>query len=196
MKNKLLIFGLVLLSACGSQYSHRMVRVKKQKVAIQKREVLKATDKKREDKAVMEVASFDEVGTAELVSKVEELVLESEKTKRHSVKSIKRVFQSSAIDDKQDDPPSEDFIKRKYQQANNIAVASLIFLGLSVFLLFIGLIIALVLSIIAFRIYRKYKNPGVPERYVMAKTVLIISASLLALIAFLVGAFIYLILFL
>jgi len=123
MRNKLLIIACLLLSACGSQYSHRMVRVK-------------------------------------------------------------------------DDPPSDDFVRRKYQQANNLAVAALIFLGLSVFLVVFGLIIALILSIIAFRIYRKYDNPGVPERYVMAKTVLIISAALLALIAFLVGAFFYIILFL
>ena len=196
MRNKLLIIACLLLSACGSQYSHRMVRVKKQKTAVSSHHspsVKKSEYVAEKHEQVMPQLYKDSLqnrlSTARPLLSMETFVADSTDVQARNNKS-----QSKEV--VYDDPPSDDFVRRKYQQANNLAVAALIFLGLSVFLVVFGLIIALILSIIAFRIYRKYDNPGVPERYVMAKTVLIISAALLALIAFLVGAFFYIILFL
>jgi hypothetical protein len=197
MKNKMLVLGLIMLSACGSQYSHRMVRVQKQKNGVPECDVVRYRGvqivKENSEQILSQVQNcYSEVGSSD--SKLPALI---EEVELNSVKELTGVSNSKSFDRVKDDPPSEDFIKRKYQQANNLAVASLIALISSIFLLIlfpVGLIIAFILSLISFKMYRKYENPGVPERYNMAKTVLIISAALLVLLAFLVGAFLYIIL--
>ena len=79
-------------------------------------------------------------------------------------------------------------IIQKYERANGLSIASLILLLTSPFTFGLGFILSLIFAIIAIRIYFKYKNPGVKERYIMALSVLVGAFVLL-------GAFIGLILF-
>jgi hypothetical protein len=70
--------------------------------------------------------------------------------------------------------PSVEFVKEQYKKASNYSIIALILLIITPFTL-VSVIGAIVLSILALRIYRRYKNPGVDERYVLAITVLILS---------------------
>jgi len=58
----------------------------------------------------------------------------------------------------------EFFIRKQYKIANNLTWVSL-------FSIFIFPLIGLVLSTFALNIYDRYENPGVRDRYILAKTI-------------------------
>ncbi|MGB1038334.1 MAG: hypothetical protein ACPGYY_06770, partial [Bacteroidia bacterium] len=174
------VFLMTLVLAGCSQYSHRMVRVKSNKGVEQNhKSLLKEID--RTDHAFIseEEASFDlEVEQLEDVDtlRIQEDVFES-KLNRMVPKVIEKRI-NSRVQKKKDFrhnyPPSEDEIRRKYENANTMSVISLVMLVLSLLLGF-TLIVAVVLSAIALSTYRNYENPGMMDRRPMALGVLISS---------------------
>jgi hypothetical protein len=100
-----------------------------------------------------------------------------------------KVIISQPLDSIQGFSQEEFFIRNQYRRANTNTWLSLGLL-LSTVVTGIGLLFAIILSIKAIRIYRKYRNPGVPEYYGLAWGVLIASIFLvLFLIVLLVGIF-------
>ena len=77
------------------------------------------------------------------------------------------------------------FIRKQYKIANNLTWISLVSI-------FIFPLIGLVLSTLALNIYERYENPGVRDRYILAKTIkdvikwLIFVTFLLGIIALLI----------
>lgn len=77
---------------------------------------------------------------------------------------------------------SEEFVKERYRKANDYSItAAILFLVTPLFAITIGalgavsFLMAIIMSILAIRIYREYKNPGVQDRYFLAFTTLILS---------------------
>lgn len=187
-KITLQISVVILISSC-SQYAHRMVRVKKENNVVRSEP---KTDKKSSDNSTpissLEAQMQGEflveppvVGTSVTkfkISKVKEVLQESA-----VAKTLQRIKSNDIVQDTilLDDVEREEIVQ-KYERANGMTVAALILLLTSPLTFGIGIIGALVLSIIAIRIYFKYKNPGIRERYVLALSVLVGSFLVIALV--------------
>ena len=190
----LLLSVIVLLASC-SQYAHRTVRVKKSKHTEDAGAKESFTLKKDLGIAsnTLEVAmQGEDLPKPFILHRIKPLkVREVRQAIRQSVPSraYLRIKSDSVVHDSVSigDLDREEIIQ-KYERANGLSIAALILLLTSPFTFGLGFILSLVLAIIAIRIYFKYKNPGVKERYVMALSVLVGAFVLL-------GAFIGLILF-
>lgn len=186
--SKILILFVVLsaLVSCRSQYDHRMVRVKTQPKSHT--QVVKRTERKQVQEAPSiennEISSGD-MSTAEpqimAHSAPEQQVLPAISKKKKISHFKARIYKniSEPKDSIASQEPSVEFVKQQYRKANNYSIIALVLFLITPFTV-ISLAGAIVLAVLAIRIYRKYKNPGVKERYVMAVTVL--ALSLLAIL--------------
>jgi hypothetical protein len=190
----LLLSVIALLASC-SQYAHRTVRVNKSKHTVDA--VAKQIFTLKEDLKTTG-------NTVEVAMQGEDLPnpLNPRRVKPLKVGEVRRAIKQSVIGRAylrirsdsvvNDSVPVGDFDKeeiiQKYERANGLSIAALILLLTSPFTFGLGFLLSLVFAIIAIRIYFKYKNPGVKERYIMALSVLVGAFVLL-------GAFIGLMLF-
>jgi hypothetical protein len=190
----LLLSVIALLASC-SQYAHRTVRVNKSKHTVDA--VAKQIFTLKEDLKTTG-------NTVEVATQGEDLPnpLNPRRVKPLKVGEVRRAIKQSVIGRAylrirsdsvvNDSVPVGDFDKeeiiQKYERANGLSIAALILLLTSPFTFGLGFLLSLVFAIIAIRIYFKYKNPGVKERYIMALSVLVGAFVLL-------GAFIGLMLF-
>lgn len=74
---------------------------------------------------------------------------------------------------------SSEYVRTQYTKANRYSVIALVGFFLTPFWLF-PLLIGIFYAIRAVRIYRKYRNPGIKERYGMAMFVLVAGGLLIA----------------
>ena len=180
MKKSISILMLTtLLFSCKSDYRGRMVRVKKQKIEVNP--FVKNDDVNQNSKTNLKVAVEDYKDSDERIQVTNTIVLrktcnsiegkEARKTKktRNRYPLIPKVIRNQPQDSIQKDSiqelsEEEVFIRKQYKIANNLTWISLV----SIFLL---PLIGLVLSKLALNIYERYENPGVRDRYILAKTI-------------------------
>jgi hypothetical protein len=190
----LLLSVIALLASC-SQYAHRTVRVNKSKHtvdAVAKQSFTLKEDLKTTGNTVEVAMQGEDLPNPLNPRRVKPLkVSEVGRAIKQSVigRAYLRIKSDSVVHDSVSigDLDREEIIQ-KYERANGLSIAALILLLTSPFTFGLGFLLSLVFAIIAIRIYFKYKNPGVKERYVMALSVLVGAFVLL-------GAFIGLILF-
>jgi hypothetical protein len=190
----LLLSVIALLASC-SQYAHRTVRVNKSKHtvdAVAKQSFTLKEDLKTTGNTVEVAMQGEDLPNPLNPRRVKPLkVSEVGRAIKQSVigRAYLRIRSDSVVNDS---VPAGDLdkeeITQKYERANGLSIAALILLLTSPFTFGLGFLLSLVFAIIAIRIYFKYKNPGVKERYVMALSVLVGAFVLL-------GAFIGLMLF-
>ena len=185
----LLVTFTIALCFCQSNYRGRMVRVKKQKIDVNP--FVKRDDANLNSKMNLKSAIEDFKDLDELIPVVNTTVLHktrksteskgARKTKkiRNRYPLIPKVIKNQPQDSIQKDSiqelsEEEVFARDQYKKANIYSWISL-FLLLSTIIIGIGLFLAIVLSIKAIRIYRKYKNPGMNEYPVLAWGVAIAS---------------------
>lgn len=180
MKKSISILMLTtLLFSCKSDYRGRMVRVKKQKIEVNP--FVKNDDVNQNSKTNLKVAVEDFKDSDERIQVTNTTVLrktcnsiegkEARKTKktRNRYPLIPKVIRNQPQDSIQKDSiqelsEEEVFIRKQYKIANNLTWISLV----SIFLF---PLIGLVLSTLALNIYERYENPGVRDRYILAKTI-------------------------
>lgn len=199
MKTINLVFLLtftIALCSCQSNYRGRMVRVKKQKIEVNT--FVKKDNVIQNSKTNLKPAIEGFKGWDELIPVANMTVLrktrnrteskEARKTKkiRNRYPLISKVILNQPQDSIRKDSiqelnEREFFIRDQYRMANNSTWISLGLL-LTSFITVIGIFFAISQSIKAIRIYRQYKNPGVPEYYGLAWFVLIFSSLLILLI--------------
>ena len=179
MKKSISILMLTtLLFSCKSDYRGRMVRVKKQKIEVNP--FAKKDNVIQNLKTNLKPAIEDFKDLSELIPVVNTTVLhktcnsnegkQDRKTKKTRnrypliPKIIRNQLQDSIKKDSiQELSEEEVFIRKQYKIANNftwISLASIFFIPLIGFLL----------TTIAVNIYERYENPGVRDRYILAKT--------------------------
>ena len=187
---KIFSFGLVkksisililttILFSCKSDYRGRMVRVKKQKIEVNP--FVKNDDVNQNSKMNLKLAVEDFKDSDERIQVTNTTVLrktcniiegkEARKIKKtqNRYPLIPKVIRNQPQDSIQKDSiqelsEEEVFIQKQYKIANNLTMTSLF---LSFFLPPIGL----ALSSLALNIYERYENPGVRDRYILAKTI-------------------------
>ncbi len=167
-----------MLFSCKSDYRGRMVRVKKQKIEVNP--FAKKDNAIQNLKTNLKPAIEDFKDLSELIPVVNTTVLhktcnsnegkQDRKTKKTRnrypliPKIIRNQLQDSIKKDSiQELSEEEVFIRKQYKIANNftwISLASIFFIPLIGFLL----------TTIAVNIYERYENPGVRDRYILAKT--------------------------
>jgi hypothetical protein len=167
-----------MLFSCKSDYRGRMVRVKKQKIEVNP--FAKKDNVIQNLKTNLKPAIEDFKDLSELIPVVNTTVLhktcnsnegkQDRKTKKTRnrypliPKIIRNQLQDSIKKDSiQELSEEEVFIRKQYKIANNftwISLASIFFIPLIGFLL----------TTIAVNIYERYENPGVRDRYILAKT--------------------------
>ena len=180
MKKSISILMLTtLLFSCKSDYRGRMVQVKKQKIEVNP--FVKNDDVNQNSKTNLKVAVEDFKDSDERIQVTNTIVLrktcnsiegkEARKTKktRNRYPLIPKVIRNQPQDSIQKDSiqelsEEEVFIRKQYKIANNLTWISLV----SIFLF---PLIGLVLSKLALNIYERYENPGVRDRYILAKTI-------------------------
>ena len=200
----LLILLTIALCSCQSNYRGRMVRVKKQKIGINP--FVKKDNIIQNSKTNLKQAIEGFKGSDELISVANTTILRKtcNSTENKGVRKIKKTLNryppipkvilnqpqdSIGKDSIQELSEEEVFARDQYKKANIYSWISL-FLLLSTIITGIGLFFAIVLSIKAIRIYRKYKNPGMNEYPVLAWGVSIASIFIvLFLIVFFVMIF-------
>lgn len=165
--------------SCKSDYRGRMVRVKKQKIEVNP--FLKKGYVNQNSKTNLKLDVEDFKDLDELIPVANTTVLrktynsiegkEAIKTKktRNRYPLISKVIRNQPQDSIQKDSiqelsEEEFFIRKQYKIANNLTWVSL-------FSIFIFPLIGLVLSTFALNIYDRYENPGVRDRYILAKTI-------------------------
>ncbi|MEK9600688.1 MAG: hypothetical protein VW147_02520 [Bacteroidota bacterium] len=168
----------IMLFSCKSDYRGRMVRVKKQKIEVNP--FAKKDNVIQNLKTNLKPAIEDFKDLSELIPVVNTTVLhktcnsnegkQDRKTKKTRnrypliPKIIRNQLQDSIKKDSiQELSEEEVFIRKQYKIANNftwISLASIFFIPLIGFLL----------TTIAVNIYERYENPGVRDRYILAKT--------------------------
>lgn len=173
---------LLLAVGCQSQYGRRMVRVKAQpKTTEVKRPVYKLNSSQEQvfilEEQVTKVDPKSKGMQAKVFSKPQPHFKRQGKNKR-VMRSFVATYMN-ATTELQDSVVghdlSKEFVKEKYRKANNYSIIAAILFLVTPFLI-ISILGAIIMSILAIRIYREYKNPGVRERYVLAVTVLVLSA--------------------
>ena len=174
----ILILTTILFS-CKSDYRGRMVRVKKQKIEVNP--FVKNDDVNRNSKMNLKLAVEDFKDSDERIQVTNTNVLrktcnsiegkEARKIKKTQnrypliPKVIRNQPQDSIQKDSIQEMSEEDvFIRKQYKIANNLTWISLVSI-------FIFPLIGLVLSTLALNIYERYENPGVRDRYILAKTI-------------------------
>ena len=185
---KPILFLTIVLSSCQSNYHGRMVRVKKQKIAIsqttKKKDVLGNPLFNSEQGVKDFQNNVDFTPITNTISKSDtdfrSIVLKNPKKIRARYGLISKVITSQPQDSIQRSIEQESYIKEQYKKANTNAWLSLALLVTSPFTI-IGILFAISQSIKAIRIYRRYENPGVPEYYGLAWGVLIFSILLVLL---------------
>jgi len=167
MKTSRLFLILLIMSSCSSISRSRMVRVKKadrNKVSVKNNRVF--TNK-------VAVVNTDSAFSDPNLGYVDSDSSHSE----HSFRGVQ----------KKGDPID---VKEEYEKAGKHSLYALICLLLMPFVFF-TLIGAFVWSIKAIKVYRRYKNPGVSERYILAMIVLVVSSLIVIISIALIGIFFY-----
>jgi hypothetical protein len=176
-----------------------MVRVKKQKIEVNP--FVKNDDVNQNSKTNLKVAVEDFKDSDERIQVTNTTVLrktcnsiegkEARKTKktRNRYPLIPKVIRNQPQDSIQKDSiqelsEEEVFIRKQYKIANNLTWISLV----SIFLF---PLIGLVLSTLALNIYERYENPGVRDRYILAKTIKDVIKWLL-IVTILIGLMVFL----
>jgi len=198
MKTINLVFLLtftIALCSCQSNYRGRMVRVKKQKIEVNpfvKKDYVNQNSKTNLKLAIEGFTGWDElipVPNTTVLCKTRNSTESkgARKTKkiRNRYPLISKVILNQPQDSIRKDSIQElservFFIRDQYRKANTSTWISLGLL-LTSFITGIGIFFAISQSIKAIRIYRQYKNPGVPEYYGLAWFVLIFSSLLILL---------------
>lgn len=180
MKKTISILMLTtILFSCKSDYRGRMVRVKKQKIEVNS--FVKNDDVNQNSKMNLKLAVEDFKDSDERIQFTNTTVLcktcnsiegkEARKTKKtqNRYPLIPKVIRNQPQDSIQKDSiqelsEEEVFIRKQYKIANNLTWISLVSI-------FIFPLIGLVLSKLALNIYERYENPGVRDRYILAKTI-------------------------
>lgn len=180
MKKSISILMLTtILFSCKSDYRGRMVRVKKQKIEVNS--FVKNDDVNQNSKMNLKLAVEDFKDSDERIQFTNTTVLcktcnsiegkEARKTKKtqNRYPLIPKVIRNQPQDSIQKDSiqelsEEEVFIRKQYKIANNLTWISLVSI-------FIFPLIGLVLSKLALNIYERYENPGVRDRYILAKTI-------------------------
>ena len=174
----ILILTTILFS-CKSDYRGRMVRVKKQKIEVNP--FVKNDDVNQNSKMNLKLAVEDFKDSDERIQVTNTTVLrktcnsievkEARKIKKtqNRYPLIPKVIRNQPQDSIQKDSiqelsEEEVFIQKQYEIANNLIMTSL-------FLSFLFPPIGLALSSLALNIYERYENPGVRDRYILAKTI-------------------------
>jgi hypothetical protein len=179
MKKSIAILILTtILFSCKSDYRGRMVRVKKQKIEINP--FVKKDDVNQNSKTNLKPAIEGFKGWDELIPVANTTVLrktrnsteskEDRKTKktRNRYPLIPKVIRNQPQDSIQKDSiqelsEEEVFIRKQYKIANILTWISLVSI-------FFFPLIGLILTTLALNIYERYENPGVRDRYILAKT--------------------------
>tara|TARA_B100000497_G_scaffold19016_1_gene22524 strand:- start:9572 stop:10261 length:690 start_codon:yes stop_codon:yes gene_type:complete len=180
MKKSISILILTtILFSCKSDYRGRMVRVKKQKIEVNP--LVKNDDVNQNSKMNLKLAVEDFKDSDERIQVTNTTVLrktcnsiegkEARKTKkpRNRYPLIPKVIRNQPQDSIQKDSiqelsEEEVFIRKQYKIANNLTWISLVSI-------FIFPPISFALSTLALNIYERYENPGVRDRYILAKTI-------------------------
>ena len=192
LKSILILIFTVVIVSCQSNYRGRMVRVKKHKQVTNRVLVDRGVVQPQKTNLKLELEGKKNVN--HVYSNFKDLEIVSKELKK--VKKIRNqypIIPRVIIDQPQDSirrfSDEEIYIRDQYRKANTNAWISLILL-LTSFITGIGIFFAIPQSIKAIRIYREYRNPGVPEYYGLAWGVLIASIFLiLFLIVLIVGIF-------
>ena len=175
---------LVLLFTSCSQYSHRMTRVKP-RAEVKTNNChfsSNAVVRGLESKSLVQGFGVDDQLRMPIVSKGlgaavnSDNIDESGKIEKEKAKFLNK-FRA-----KVQEPPSEEFLKQKYERANKLSFWALGLLLISPFAAGLTLIAAIVVSAIAVKICFKYENPGVTERYTLALAVLVLSSVILLVV--------------
>ena len=190
LKSILILIFTVVIVSCQSNYRGRMVRVKKHKQVTHQVSVDRGVIQPQKTNFKLELEGKKNVNQE--YSDFTDLEIVSKKLKK--VKKIRNqypIIPRVIIDQPQDSirrfSDEDIYIRDQYRKANTNAWISLILL-LTSFITGIGIFFAISQSIKAIRIYREYRNPGVPEYYELAWGVLIASILLiLFLIVLIVG---------
>lgn len=184
-KYSIVLITLLVSVGCQSQYGSRLVRVKAQPKTVDVRKSLHKSNLSQEPIVVLE----EQVATIEPKSRAVQATVFSKpqphfkrqgKNKR-VISSFVAAYMDAATEPQDsvvDDGVSKEFIKERYRKANNYSIIAAILFVVTPLLL-ITIIGAIIMSILAIRIYREYKNPGVRERYVLAITILVLSLALI-----------------
>jgi uncharacterized membrane protein YiaA len=114
--------------------------------------------------------------------------------KKSKVKETVATLIDKKLEKEQTYPPSEEEVRRKYNNANTMSIISLVCLVLGLFTGGLTILVAIILSAIALSTYRNYENPGMMERRSMAIGVFIASLVIIGVVLLLVGLWIALIL--
>ncbi len=175
-----LLCSIIILVGCQSQYRGRMVRVKTQA----KKE---NTIERKVTRASSETVGVNSEHTLAMPQSIEEPKytqvepIQVPVTGQKSSENIKQIDAKwlEVIKEPKDtviaNEPSEEFIKKEYKKANNMTFIALALLIVSPYTLLLSLIAVFILTLKAIKIYRKYENPGVRERYILAFTLLVLS---------------------
>ena len=181
-KYSVVLVTLLLAVGCQSQYGRRMVRVKATPKSEDVKRSLYKPNSSQEQVFILE----EQVATVDPKSKeVQHKGCNKPNNRRKLPGKNKRIIRSfvatymDAATEPQDsivgDDLSKEFVKERYRKANNYSIIAAILFLVTPFLI-ISVLGAIIMSILAIRIYREYKNPGVRERYVLAITILVLSA--------------------
>ena len=200
----LLITFTIALCSCQSNYRGQMVRVKKQKIEVNpfvKKDDVNQNSKTNLKPAIEDFKDLDELIPVINTTVFHKTINSSEYTRVRKTKTIRNRYplipkvirnqpQDTIREDSIQELSEEEVLARyQYRKANIYSWISL-FLLLSTVITGIGLFFAIVLSIKAIRIYRKYKNPGMNEYPVLAWGVAIASIFIvLFLIVFFIMIF-------
>lgn len=188
-KNILWIAFLLTLASCQSSYRGRMIRVKKQNKQTAEYTAQTTNQPDNIEGISQWNESLPDKWAEHVDAKTQQTLAKIEWIDRVEAKHVSKIQEDNNTTHHLSQPqdsiakttvPDEEFIKEQYRKANRLSVIALILFLLSPFLI-VSIIASLVLAILAVRIYRKYKNPGVRERYGMAMTVLALSALLILL---------------
>jgi hypothetical protein len=182
-KYSIVLITLLVSVGCQSQYGSRLVRVKAQPKTVDVRKSLHKSNLSQEPIVVLE----EQVATIEPKSRaVQATVFSKPHFKRQGknkrvISSFVAAYMDAATEPQDsvvDDGVSKEFIKERYRKANNYSIIAAILFVVTPLLL-ITILGAIIMSILAIRVYREYKNPGVRERYVLAITILVLSLALI-----------------
>ena len=187
--NTIILLYLVILSSCSSLYRGQMVRVRSSASEVAARQVGNSTKAANEKAKVVSQELHGEELSNHIISPEGSLSRNGSGSAVQDIKNSSRnpnklLLASEDLSDLESriEPADTAFLKDRYRSANRMAVWSLVSL-LSVPVTFVlGIIAALILALSAVRIYRRYKNPGVEEKYILAMSMLVLSVLSILLI--------------
>lgn len=181
----------ILLASCsGAKYGHLTTRVKGHNIAENTKQLTTNNLDSDVKPSAKESAALNEnihpeveiIPSADAIQPFEKTIPIIRKYKETKIaKPIISQSPENAI--VLTDSTSIEQRKHYYARANRQTTIATIFLLVGWIMFFpLNLVVSLVLSAIAVNTYRKYANPGVPEKYTRALIVLIASALLLVLL--------------